>query len=110
MDINSILPRMRSSSYNFQFEIKKPRHGRKFLYNNFPKIYIQQRDNLILIIKKVSQKLKLTEQTFYQATLYLDVIFSNQHTEITEEKLKLAAVSCLILAGIIIKNLIKKFK
>jgi len=73
----------------------------------FPKIYLNQRENLIFIIKKMIEKLRFTEQTYYQALLFMDILLYKQNQN-SENNLKILAVSSLILAGILFK-LFKNF-
>lgn len=86
---------MFANERNFKFEKGKAIHL-------FDEKYLSIRKEIISILQLMVQKLSFSQQTFYQALLYLDILLYKKR-EINYNKLKLVGVSCLILAGKLFK-------
>lgn len=99
IDPSTLLENMLKKDNNFDFKKKSLEDSIADQSSDFPEIYIRERKNLLLLIKKMLVKLRFTQQTFYKAILFLD-IFVYKQSEMQEEQLQLTAVASLILAGI----------
>lgn len=72
---------------------------KEFVNKSNSENYLGIRRELVHIIKQMIEKLKFTDQTLFQAILFMDILVYKLKEDF-DNKFKIVAVSCLILAGL----------